>query len=132
MAIRWLVAVSLLISFDQLSKWLAQTQEWVVLNPGVALGLGHDISSETLTVFLLSGLLLVICWWIWSTYPTLRWPLALLVAGATSNLIDRVVMGAVRDWLPIPGTSLTNNLADWFISLGIILCVWKFFLKTKT
>lgn len=62
----------------------------------------------------------------------------LLVGGIWANLLDRIFVGAVRDWLPVPGVyqltgiALYNNLADWALALGCILWIYQLFLKTKT
>jgi len=38
-----------------------------------------------------------------------------------SNFFDRLLMGGVRDWLPI--WSLKNNLADWSIFGSLLLII---------
>lgn len=58
--------------------------------------------------------------------------LALLLGGMWANSLDRVVTGAVRDWIPVPGLGLYNNLADWAIALGCVLWIYQYFFKTKT
>jgi len=47
----------------------------------------------------------------------------LLVAGAASNLLDRVLLDAVRDFLVI-GT-IVANLADLAVLAGLIGCAWS-------
>lgn len=48
------------------------------------------------------------------------WPLALLVAGSTGNLIDRFARGSVTDFIRFPYWP-AFNLADVFIVLGVLL-----------
>ncbi len=68
----------------------------------------------------------------------LKNPLAevLFFAGAVSNVGDRIVIGSVRDWLPLPGFGIYNNLADWYIALAIVLIVgeelYSFYKRKKT
>ena len=42
----------------------------------------------------------------------------LFICGGALNLWDRVRFSCVRDFLPL-GYGLTNNPADWYITLGI-------------
>lgn len=56
------------------------------------------------------------------------WALIFLLAGVTSNLADRVVLGYVRDYINIG--SLVFNLADVMIIGGIVYFV-VFLIKTK-
>jgi lipoprotein signal peptidase len=46
------------------------------------------------------------------------WAAGLLAGGAASNLADRVVQGAVRDWLALPG--VVTNLADLAVAVGAV------------
>jgi len=57
---------------------------------------------------------------------------SLILAGGLSNLIDRIVWGGVRDWLPIPLTPLHNNLADWLIVISCIGLVWLMIMQSRS
>jgi signal peptidase II len=48
---------------------------------------------------------------------------ALIFSGATSNLIDRLLLGYVRDYLNLGITTL--NMADLFILAGLIILIIK-------
>ncbi len=56
----------------------------------------------------------------------------LFLGGVWANTFDRVVYGAVRDWIPVPGLGLYNNLADWAIVCACILWIYLYFFKIKT
>lgn len=51
--------------------------------------------------------------------------LVFLLAGITSNFLDRVVLGYVRDYIDVGGV-VSFNLADWMIIGGTIGLVVKF------
>lgn len=53
----------------------------------------------------------------------IRWGLVLVLAGALSNVLDRMIVGGVVDYLSFFGWS-TFNLADGEIILGAILLAW--------
>lgn len=47
----------------------------------------------------------------------------LLWGGGVSNWLDRWQWQGVRDWLIIPGVGLKNNLADYAVTIGVILLI---------
>jgi lipoprotein signal peptidase len=105
----------LLVGIDQVSKWwLGQNGDGVVvINSSLAGGLGEVQAGVLLGVWV--GLLgLYIKKKVTSPF------MVLILAGGLSNIIDRFVWGGVQDWLPLPMTDLTNNLADWMIGIGIL------------
>ncbi|HEX7018357.1 MAG TPA: signal peptidase II [Patescibacteria group bacterium] len=121
MAYRRLIFFTGLVLLDQISKWQADNLGLVVWNRGVSFGWGQ-IYFSPLMLAVGGGLLLFFVWGL-SQRAEQKNPLgmSLFLAGAASNLIDRVYFGAVRDWLSIPLIGLTNNLADWMIVIGLML-----------
>lgn len=91
-------------------------------NDGVALGL--PLPSPVLYV-LLVALIAIVSAIGWSAYvqqQRLAWWACLLVfTGATSNLLDRLHFGYVRDFLRISFWPTTANLGDWMVTVGAIL-----------
>lgn len=55
---------------------------------------------------------------------------ACIVAGALSNVLDRIRYGAIIDWIPLYGISVFN-LADVFIVIGCILVIVSIFVRKK-
>ncbi|HYC79946.1 MAG TPA: signal peptidase II [Candidatus Binatia bacterium] len=49
-----------------------------------------------------------------------QWGKPIFLAGATSNLIDRMMLGYVRDFIDL-GLGFVFNLADVFILTGLII-----------
>ena len=60
----------------------------------------------------------------------MRVGLAITAGGASANLVERLALGAVLDWIPLPFSSclvpggLFFNLADVEIGLGACLAAW--------
>jgi signal peptidase II len=143
--LRYLFISLAVLVFDQWTKWLVEMHlphhvaEPVipgffnlthVKNTGVAFGLfaaqGVGSGSWLLTLLGLAALLAVALyfWFTPSHDRLLLVALALVVGGAVGNLIDRVVAGAVTDFVDLyVGTHHwpAFNVADSAISIGIVL-----------
>jgi len=135
----------LFVALDQLTKawayWLLRPADTVVCvipgffqlryteNPGIAFSL-LDSGTPTMRLILLGVALCaaigvgLYLWWTPPQQRLLRWALTCLLGGILGNAIDRLVQGAVIDfldfywgWWHFP----TFNLADSCITVGAIL-----------
>ena len=90
-----------------------------VTNSGIAFGL---FASATSIVILLTGL--AVAWMLYffarsgSRHPVLPVALGLVIGGSMSNLVDRVRLGHVTDFLDLRYWP-AFNLADSFIVIGV-------------
>lgn len=100
-------------------------------NPGIAFSLLADSHSPWLRVFLIGGSLVVICVLAWLLVAgqggaTACAGLALLLGGATGNLTDRIIHGAVTDFFEVWLGSYrwpAFNVADSAITIGALLLI---------
>ena len=94
-----------------------------VQNSGIAFGL---FASATSIVIVLTGL--AVAWMIvffarsGARHPILPVALGLVIGGSASNLVDRIRLGHVTDFLDI-GVWPAFNLADTFIVVGVTALV---------
>ena len=142
---RGLVVAALALALDQLGKWWALSLPLAaggsevlpflrivrVWNYGINFGLFGDSVrlSLVLAAFALcvgAGLLL------WTRRSPSRWhntASGLVAGGAFGNAIDRLVHGAVHDFLNVSCCGIRNpyafNLADTAIFLGVVLLVLR-------
>ncbi|MFA6007448.1 MAG: signal peptidase II [Candidatus Shapirobacteria bacterium] len=72
--------------------------------------------------------LIIVLFYIWSRDWRV-WGWGLIILGGGLNLGERFLIGGVRDYWLIPGTSIYNNINDYLIALGvgelIIYFLWK-------
>jgi len=131
----------LIVALDQWSKYLVRTQlevgeTWMPItwlapyarvihwnNTGAAFGLFPSASLIfTVVAFLVSVAIL----YYFPRVPAAQWPLrvALILqfAGALGNLIDRLIIGTVTDFVSL-GTFPVFNVADASISVGVAVLV---------
>lgn len=110
------LVIVVLVGLDQCSKWLAVNHHFsVTLNQGISFGWPF---LSGLGQMMGIGLILTLLTLVWQRTP--RWYMTCILAGGWSNWIDRITIGAVIDWLPIPGTTISNNIADYWIFLGVV------------
>jgi signal peptidase II len=137
-ALQWvaLAAIALAaVAADQLTKHIVSSQLalgdgvhvlgpfWIhhVRNSGIAFGF---FSQATAVVIVLTGL--AVAWMLvyfarsGARHPILPVALGLVIGGSTSNLLDRVRLGYVTDFLDLRWWP-SFNLADSFIVVGVLI-----------
>ena len=153
----WLCAVGVMIALDQLTKaYFAATipfgssievTSWFnlvhTLNEGAAFSLFADAGGWQRGFFIAVSILVGVPITLTSLFkhiePLERLVGALIVAGGTGNLIDRMSTGAVTDFLDVHWRGLhwpAFNLADVFIVMAVIgggvLSLQPSFTKTRS
>ncbi len=139
----WLICVAVLVFLDQLSKWLAvillEGQPSFYLIPGVLRftyvenrGAAFGMLADNRWVFLVLSTLTIVCLLGFMIYskPQSRLEragLALVLAGGIGNMIDRVLLGYVIDFIDFCAfPKLWNwvfNVADSCICIGVGLLI---------
>jgi signal peptidase II len=138
----WLILAVLFFASDLATKFLVvrnfRLHETVAVipgffslthttNPGIAFSLFADVNSEWKVVLLtLVGLLALgyVAWLVWRNDPpsaSARLGLALIAGGILGNMSNRILTGAVVDFLDFYLGSFTwptFNLADTYICVG--------------
>ena len=139
----WLICVAVLVFLDQLSKWLAvillEGQPSFYLIPGVLRftyvenrGAAFGMLADNRWVFLVLSTLSIVCLLGFMIYSKTqsrleRAGLALVLAGGIGNMIDRVLLGYVIDFIDFCAfPKLWNwvfNVADSCICIGVGLLI---------
>lgn len=124
----WLVNLILAILFilDRLLKGSPHSFQ----NPYIAFGI--PLGGRWLTFIIAIILILLVVGLIRAFRARSIWQvssLALMIFGALSNLIDRLLFGFVIDYISI-GTLSNFNLADAMIVSGAILIAFKFLFRS--
>lgn len=100
----------------------------MVWNRGVSFGLfqAEDSGRWILAAFSLAVAIALVVWARKAERPLLAAALGLVIGGAIGNLIDRVRLGAVADFIDVSGLGFfpwVFNIADSAISVGVALLV---------
>ena len=144
--LRSLAIATLVLLLDQLSKWsalsnlkLGITEEvlpfmnWLLLlNPGAAFSFLAQSSGWKRWFFTILGLAasLYILWLLRKNQSDkiLSWALSLILGGALGNVLDRIMFGAVVDFIDLHYGNWhwpAFNIADSAISIGAALIVFS-------
>ena len=149
---KWLGIAALVIVLDHLSKWwISSTMDYQqtipllsffsivrVHNYGAAFSFLADAGGWQRWFFIAIGVVAtVIVVQLLRKHahePRMAWALALILGGALGNVIDRVVLGYVVDFLYFHYHGLAwpvFNVADTAISVGAAILIWdSLFSKT--
>lgn len=120
------------IVLDIATKNLADSFGWSVVNKGISGGIGEGVSPYLLIG--LGVLNIVLIWnFFWKALFREKESLmlkevgfSLWLGGALANMVDRVVIGGVRDWIRLPFFAVYNNVADWVFFIGLCIGIWLF------
>ena len=147
----WITAVSFFV-FDQLTKWLVDGPLGLrfegdqikllpifdltrVHNFGISLGLAQaqNDTHRWLLVAGTAGIAAMVAWWIVKEDKRGdQLALAMILGGALGNIVDRVRLGYVLDFLDLHfGTFrpfYVFNVADAAISIGVVILLVRAFL----
>jgi len=154
--LRWLILTLITVFLDRLSKAVVEAKtvegwrhelihNFIYLvhskNPGIAFSIFADSRSDWVRYALMSGSLVVIAILAWylvaakGVSSRCAAGLALLLGGATGNLTDRILHGAVTDFFEVLFGSYRYpafNVADSAITIGAILILLDVFLPTQS
>ena len=143
--LRYLAIAIVTLLLDQLSKWSALSNlqlgvpepvlpfmNWLLLfNPGAAFSFLAQSSGWQRWFFTVLGLAAsaYILWLLRKSLgdKMLCWALSLILGGALGNVLDRIMYGAVIDFIDLHYANLhwpAFNIADSAICIGAALIIW--------
>jgi len=143
--LRYLAIATITLLLDQLSKWSALSNlqigipepvlpfmNWLLLfNPGAAfsfLAQGSGWQRWFFTILGLAACLYIIALlWKNQSDKLLCWALSLILGGALGNVLDRLMYGAVVDFIDLHYANWhwpAFNIADSAICIGAALIIW--------
>jgi signal peptidase II len=146
---RYLFIALLVLGMDQLSKYwaarfLSEAEDVHLIrgflklsyteNPGIAFGMLSSGNFQWILVGISVAAILVVGYYLLQTSPSNRlllWSLSLLAAGISGNLVDRVRMGRVIDFIELYFRDFhwpVFNIADSAITIGAALMAIELFL----
>ncbi len=153
--LRWLIVTLVVVFLDRLSKAAVEAKtvegwrhelvhNFIYLvhskNPGIAFSIFANTNSHWVRYLLIAGSLVVVAIIAWYLVAAdgvsshVAAGLALLLGGATGNLTDRILHGAVTDFFEVLFGSYRYpafNVADSAITIGAILILLDVFFPVR-
>ncbi|MGK0297491.1 MAG: signal peptidase II [Gammaproteobacteria bacterium] len=144
-AIKWVWLSVIIVIFDQITKYYISQQfelyESIQLLPGINFTYVHNTGAafsflsdaggwqRWLFISLSSGISLLLIFWLKKQPSTGIWlaiALALILGGAVGNLIDRILLSYVIDFVDVYYDKWhwpAFNVADSAISIGVVMLI---------
>ena len=103
----------------------------MVKNYGISFGIDGTFFIVLSIIFVLLFLYLNIKEWRGPAKSSAfrRAGIGLIFIGGAANLIERMILGYVRDYWNFLYSGLYNNINDWIIGIGVLFCLidllWK-------
>ncbi|HXG91904.1 MAG TPA: signal peptidase II [Blastocatellia bacterium] len=151
--LRYLFITALVLALDQLTKYWVTTEYAEgdpgtdvipgffkinhTKNTGIAFGMLNNNNVRWLLVAISVAAILIVIYYMMRTASTSRllmWSLALLAAGIAGNLVDRIRLGSVIDFILLYYKSYewpVFNVADTAITVGAALMAIELFVAPQ-
>ena len=118
--LRTITIAALCINLEHAGRILFSNPHSIVLNYGMAFSTLQDMPT---LATVLSG---IACLMIGAVFLTEldeweRFGYSLMLGGALSNFTEKIILGYVIDWIPLPFIPLVINIADIEVSLGALI-----------
>jgi len=121
---RFLLIAFFITLLDQITKIIFKGVDSGIFNytenTGAAFGL---FKGNVFILSIISVFIIFLLFYYFIKYPKLYLPLGFLLGGATGNLIDRVFLGFVRDFIDLKIWPIFN-VADSFNVIGVVILGW--------
>ncbi len=112
------------ILIEHVSRYLFRDFITLSYNPGVALDILRGNPGLALIFSGIACVIIIFACIFLNMNKFTRLGLAIMTGGALSNLLERIFLGYVIDWIPMIFIDYNCNLADVEISLGALIAVW--------
>jgi len=127
-----LVRTSLALNASWSPAWLAPYARFLhINNTGAAFGMFKSAGLVfTVIAVIVSAVIVYYAWLLPDGHGLMRLALGLQLGGALGNLIDRLVLGTVTDFISV-GAFAIFNVADASISVGVALLALLMLLEAQ-
>ena len=111
------------ILIEHVSRYLLRDFITLSYNPGVALDILRGNPGLALILSVICFVIAILMCIFLSENKFMRLGMYIIIGGALSNLLERIFLGYVIDWIPLPFLGINFNLADVEISLGGFIAI---------
>ena len=123
---RTVTIVALCINVEHIGRILLSDPDSLVFNYGMAFSVLQDMPVLTTMLSGIACLLIGAVFVFAKLNRAERIGYSVMLGGAVSNFAEKLILGYVIDWIPLPFVPLTINIADIEVSLGALIAFLNF------
>ena len=112
---------ALCINIEQAGRILFSNPHSIVLNYGMAFSTFQDMPTLATVLSGTACLMIGAVFFMSELDEWERFGYSLMLGGALSNFAEKIILGYVIDWIPLPVIPLVINIADIEVSLGALI-----------
>ena len=119
--LRTVTIAALCVDIEHIGRIYLSNPDTVIHNYGMAFSLFSDYPAITAWLSGIAFAVIVAVFFLADLNNGEKFGYSLMLGGALSNFAEKVILGYVIDWIPIPFIPLTVNLADIQVSIGALI-----------
>ena len=123
---RTVTIVALCINVEHIGRILLSDPDSLVFNYGMAFSVLQDMPVLTTVLSGIACVLIGAVFVFAKLNRAERIGYSVMLGGAVSNFAEKLILGYVIDWIPLPFVPLTINIADIEVSLGTLIAFLNF------
>ena len=124
--LRTVIIAALCIDIEHIGRILFSNPDALVFNYGMAFSTFQDYPVLSAWLSALACVMLLAVFAFAELNEGERIGYSIMFGGALSNCAEKLILGYVIDWIPMPLIPLTINIADIEVSLGALIAFLNF------
>ncbi len=119
------ILIFILVLVDQITKVIFKNKSFLIFNYTTNTGAAFSLfQNQNLLLIIASVIILIFLIYLYKKYPKIQLYLSLIIAGTIGNLIDRIFLGYVRDFIDLRVWPVFN-IADSLGVIGVLLIAYS-------
>ena len=114
------------INIEHIGRILLADSERLVFNYGMAFSLFSNYPSFTMWLSVIACLMIAAALLFTNLSEREKIGFSIMLGDALSNCAEKIILGYVIDWIPLPLIPLSINLADVEVGLGALIAFVNF------
>lgn len=124
--LRTVIIAALCVDIEHIGRIYLSNPDTVIHNYGMAFSLLQDYPVLTAWLSGIAFVMILAVFFLADLNNGEKLGYSIMLGGALSNFAEKIILGYVIDWIPLPFIPLTVNIADIEVSLGVLIVLLNF------
>lgn len=124
--LRTVIIAALCVDIEHIGRIYLSNPDTVIHNYGMAFSLLQDYPVLTAWLSGIAFVMILGVFFLADLNNGEKLGYSIMLGGALSNFAEKIILGYVIDWIPLPFIPLTVNIADIEVSLGVLIVLLNF------